>query len=538
MQRRIFVNEDDAHFTMCHPTEDMTVEGLQRLVDYYAEGTQVGVLLFCPNLQKALFNSLAWEPIYAGYDPEGGEDQPFLALLGEPYRTIIPGDHARNWVHNLWVLEQERGIDHFSVWLERCRYHGIEGWLTMRMNDVHGLQEYAQRLSGEGSYDGWALLCPSTFWKQHPKWRRAPYRWERSWEGAFDFGHVEVRAHHLRFIRELFERFDMDGLELDWLRWGMVFAPGYEQAGRDALTAFMREVRQLADMSAQRVGHPVKVGVRVPAEPQNCLACGFDVLAWSRERLIDQVVLSEMGDVANFTFPIELWRSFLGDGIRLVCHCEGKLTPYPGFGKPVGHEEYYNGCAASLLHRGADGVYLFNECYYESGDPARLSQRLQRLGSLETLDDHPRRHVVTYPQNYAAGDPARTVLPIPLRQACPGTDFGRMEDNISVRIHTGPQPQHGQAVLHLGFSPDTPALPAHALTVRLNGQVLTAYTEASVLSGIEYGETDQVCDRGRIGQFLRYAIPVELLQADTNLVEFVPPPIDGELRWVEIAVTP
>ncbi len=37
----IYVNEDNHHFYGAHPPQDMTVEGLNRLVDCYAEGTQV-----------------------------------------------------------------------------------------------------------------------------------------------------------------------------------------------------------------------------------------------------------------------------------------------------------------------------------------------------------------------------------------------------------------------------------------------------------------------------------------------------------------
>ena len=55
--RSIFLNQDDAHFYSCHPTSDMTVEGLERLVDFYVTDTQVAGLLFCTNLQKALFDS-------------------------------------------------------------------------------------------------------------------------------------------------------------------------------------------------------------------------------------------------------------------------------------------------------------------------------------------------------------------------------------------------------------------------------------------------------------------------------------------------
>ena len=57
--------------------------------------------------------------------------------------------------------------------------------------------------------------------------------------------HPEVREHHMEFVRELLERYDPDGLELDWMRFGYHFKPGHEAEGRAILTQFMRDVRAL-----------------------------------------------------------------------------------------------------------------------------------------------------------------------------------------------------------------------------------------------------------------------------------------------------
>jgi hypothetical protein len=533
--RTIWLNEDDAHFYSCHPAEDMTKAGLQRLVDYYASDTQVAGLLFCCSMQKALFASKTREPLYAGYDPAGGPDQPLFRQLAAKYREIIPGDHARNWIHNLWLLEEKRGINHLQVWLDRCRHHGIPGWLTMRMNDAHGLKEYVQRQSGDSDYDGWCLLCPSTFWKEHPELRRAPYRWERSWEAAYDYAQEAVRAHYLTFIREICGRFDMDGFELDWMRWGMNFKPGHEAAGRAILTAFVCEVRKLTDACAARVGHPVKLGVRVPAEPRVGWSLGYDTPAWVRQGLVDQVVIGSFGGCANFDVSVEEWRLLTDNRARLIVQAGGAYQPYPYFPGPLlGHDDLQRGVCANALGRGADGVYLFNDCYRESSDPAAFKGMLQTIGDLTTLSAAPRRHGPAFAGMNAAGDPIGAALPIPL--TCPqhGYDFGRMEDNISVRLFTGPVPPRGTAVLHLGFSPDTPMLAADALTVRLNTMPLRPLAERAQ-SALEVNVIRWCKPMSGIGQMLRYEVPLAFLVADRNLVEFVPPKVPGELRWAEIS---
>jgi len=538
VKRSIFINEDDAHFYSCHPAEDMTVEGLERLVDYYAEDTQVAGVLFCCGMQKALFDSKTREPLYEGYDPDGGPNQPILELLDEKHREIIPGDHARNWIHNLWLLNRGRMIDHLQVWLDRCRHHGIEAWLTMRMNDAHGLKEYAQRLSGEDGYDGWLLLCPSKFWKEHPEFRRAPYRWERSWEGAYDYAHEAVRAHYLSFIGEVCERFDMDGLELDWMRWGMNFKPGHENAGRAILTDFMRQVRKMADAAAARLGHPVRIGVRTPAEPAVGWSLGYDAPGWVREGLVDQLVLGSFGGNSNFDVKVEEWRLLTDNKARLIVQAGGAYQPYPHFPGPLtGHDSLQRGVCANALHRGAEGVYLFNDCYRESRNQEEFKKVLQTIGDLSTLAKASRRQCTAYSGMSAAGEPIGATLPIPLKSPRHGFDFGRMEDNVSVRIFTGPVPQKGSAVLHLGFSKDARPLDADELAVRINTFLIKPCL-SEVESALEANEIGWCEPMSGIGRMLRYDVPVDLLFPDGNLIEFVPPEIPGELRWAEISIEP
>ncbi len=76
------------------------------------------------------------------------------------------------------------------------------------MNDCHGLKEYVvhdQGLEGvEVNKDEWTIHWPSQYWRDHPELWRAPYRFERSWEDAFDYGKEEVREYHLALVRELF----------------------------------------------------------------------------------------------------------------------------------------------------------------------------------------------------------------------------------------------------------------------------------------------------------------------------------------------
>jgi len=516
--KTIYFNQDNHHFYGSHPAEDMTEEGVDRLVDFYAQGTQLAGLLFCVNVQRALFPSKTWERFWDGYDPEKGENQ--------------PAAHRTHGVHNLWLLQQ-RGVDQFERWLARSKHHGIEGWLSMRMNDSHGLVEHARQDPLPHALEEW----PSNFWREHPELRRAPYRWERSWEGSFDYGQKVVRDHHLNLLRELFERYDMFGLELDWMRWGMMFAPGHEEAGRELLNNFVREVRKLADAAEMRLGHPIQLAHRLPADPQSCMALGYDPITWAHEGLAHMVTLSAFCAATHFDYAIDIWRSMLGGKVKLLAQVENAVYTS---GQSVLSHEFLYGSAASSFQRKADGIYLFNECYRESDERELLLEELNQAGDLETLRKINRRHAFTHPQVCAPGEPRRSLLPITLRHTNRDEDFSRWDKNISLRIGLGPKPQSGRAILRLGFSADAPDM--SAVEMRVNTKPVAP--------------CQPVCWESRGDDWARrvttlstemppsataaywYEIPVAVLHDGINVVEFEPPDANGNLEWAEIILLP
>lgn len=529
----LYVNEDNQSFYNSRPESEMTPEGVDSVVDAAAQFPVTGIA-FCVNVQRALFESSAWETFYCDYAPEKGLDQ--------------PAEWRRHGARNLWLLAQ-RGINHHARWLERCRFHGIEGWLSMRMNDCHGLKEYSQAENGvEATH--WTRHWPSTWWRAHPELRRAPYRYERSWEGAFDYSHEVVREHHMALVRELLGRFDMSGLELDWMRWGMMFAPGKEQAGLELLTEFVREARRLSASAAKRLLHPVKLAVRVPAEPGTCLALGYDVPRWAEEGLVDVVILSSFLGTANYDYPVSIWRRLLGPKVKIIANAEPIVHAHPWAVSfktgHVGTTAFTYGAAAAALQRGVDGIHLFNHCpskLLQGAEKARDLYALYRdLSDLSAVARRPRRHPVTYPQVFAPGESCRAVLPIPLRVQCIGMAFGRMEENITLRISIGPKPAAGTVCLQLGFSSDTPPLGENAIIALVN-QVVCRPCERRP-APFDTTPKDPVRDfvhgdpPSAVAQVLLWEVPLKALHDDVNVVEIMPPQVDGELIWAELLVVP
>jgi len=524
--KTIYLNQDDSAFTRCHALEDMTVEGLERLVDFYAQGQQLAGLAFCVNMQRALFNSHVWETIVCQEEPGSAGAKALSLRTGEAAGTAALLAH---------------GIDHFAVWLKRARFHGIEAFLTMRMNDCHGLESHGgfgnEKGDDQDHYDGHA----TRFWKENPQLRRAPYRYERSFEGAFDYGKEEVRRHHLNLVAELFERYDMDGFEMDWMRWMFMFAPGGEAKGRDLLSGFISDVDRLRKAAEKRYGHAIQLRHRVPAEPQTCFALGYDVAAWAQHGLADQIILSCFGGAANFDYPIEAWRRQVGSGVRILALAEAVAGAYPG--TQVENYHFSFGSASSALQRGADGIYLFNECYREAGGPEQrrlLLQMLNSMGSPETLNRLVRRHPVTYPQVHAPGEAPRVLLPIPLQNPVPGADAGRWADNISLRLNIGSKPERAKYVLRLGFSEDAPLDALQRMVVRVNTRPVTATLPPIYNDCMKEAYPDKFYAPlpSCVHHLLHYEVPAIDLQEDVNVVEFEPAAQTGRVEWAEMLVIP
>ncbi len=505
--KSIYFNQDNHHFYL-HPAEDMTEAGVRRLVQYYAKAGTIKGILFCTNVQRALYDSSVWERF---------RDIP---RTGVPSEDIL-ADHLQ--------LLSERGIDQFAIWLDEAKKNGIEGWLTMRMNDCHGLEEWVKNDTG-----CWVRLWASEMWKNHPEYRRAPYRSERSWEQAYDFAFSEIRDHHLALVRELFERYDMFGLELDWLRWGRFFAPGAERESIELMTGFVKEVRSLADAAEKKYGHPIRLAHRISSEPAANFDSGFDIPAWARAGMADQITLTG----ATFDPPLREWRAMLPKTTKINVHVEPEAGAIPGYG--VINYDFLFGYAAAAWSSGADGLYLFNECYRELDARDVLEYVLAHIDEQSHLAGTVRRTAVTYPHVYVSGTSRGNVLPIPLRQSKPGWDFGRMDQNITVRLAAGKLEQGARVFLRLGFSSAVDMKQIEHLEVRVNTHIVPE-AEWPSYRGVFFDGLNRYLHlpadlpENAAGVLVR-AVPAEFLHEAFNAIEFVPPAIDGELVWAELLV--
>ncbi|HEX4144770.1 MAG TPA: hypothetical protein VHY91_14790 [Pirellulales bacterium] len=384
-------NEDSTNFFFYHDIRPGDAgPAVDRYVDVLA-ASGVTLLLCNTNARRTNYRGNAWQAFWDGFDPDGPDDQPFLATI-----PLDARQRHRKLVANMLEVHRQ-GIDFPARVIERCRHHGIAPWITLRMNDVH----YNDNLDHP---------FHSPLWRKPELFRQGDAGY---FARALDYAHPEVRDHYRALIEETLARYDIDGLEFDFMREPYLFSVGKEAADRPLLTAWLREMRKLVDETARRRGHPIKLGVRVPSCPNAALGLGLDAPTWAREGLVDQVVVTPRWASLQFDMPLGAWRELLGDRVTLAGGLEVSYRPSPDvLPRPVTAEQA-TGAAVAVLAAGADAVYLFN--YFQDGHPgwpiAEYERTLKALASLDEALKLPRRHAVTYRDIVAPGEAYHPPLP-------------------------------------------------------------------------------------------------------------------------------
>ncbi len=379
-------------------------------IDWFVDAhAAVGItdLFINVNAQRTNYRSDVWESDWDGYDPNAGDDQPFFAGL-DPKRRFETA-----LCKNVLALH-EQGCDYPKRMIDAARRNHLKAWISLRMNDGHnpGLPDHPGH---------------STFWKSHPEWR-LPY--------GLDYEQPEVREHYMKLVREVCSRYDLDGLELDYLRFWLYFRPGHEHDGAKLMTDFVKQARAATRGAAERLGHPVELAVRVPATPWIARRHGLDAISWAKAGLVDLIVASPFWHSVNSDIPIETWKGLLiGTDATVGLSLEDGINSGASGRRTMTHEEM-RGVLVSGWHRGADAVYFFNLFtgpyqYWPRQDYGRL---LRDAGSYAALRAGPRRHPLTITSPWAAGEPGSD-------KSLPYTGTHGV-----FRLHIGPKPAAERSV--------------------------------------------------------------------------------------------
>lgn len=254
---------------------------------------------------------------------------------------------------------QEAGVDWFGEAVARCRLRGVSPWASVRMNDAHGANNW------DKAYFNCAL-------QRDPRFRLKgqaldPARFPDRLAQVLDFGHPEVRGYYREMIRELVEDYDVDGVELDWLRMPLCGDPPASREFCEEMLEWMAGLRELVRQACRRRGRSGWLGLRAPARLGHLKAVGLDVPEMARRGLIDFVGLSNFWQT-TWTVPFHALRGELGPEVALYGGIEA--APNWMFAQAEGLAPKYrmqpesvpllNGNAAAKWACGADGLEIFN----------------------------------------------------------------------------------------------------------------------------------------------------------------------------------
>ena len=291
----------------------------------------------------------------------------------------------------------KQGHDPLKLICDRCHELGKDLWLSFRANDVHhswdphykGSKMTRKHLEREDLRVG-----PNH--GRMPQVTYAPRQW--------DYAKQEVRDFVLALLSEAFLDYDVDGVELDFMRSEFLFAKSDTAEGTKAFNGFMRALRDVADQAEQKKGRPQGIAVRVPSYEPACAEAGLDWRTWVDEKLVDVITASthqpteQESDLAPFV-------QGCNDTGTLVCFClePSASAPHATYdrsmihihgGTPTGlSTENYRSMALGAYQQGADGVYFFNTHF--------PFERFDTHPKLEFLDEmHDRELMATQDQTY------------------------------------------------------------------------------------------------------------------------------------------
>ena len=450
--RKIISNDDG--WIMNNMTEPVTPETIrERMIDTYP-GSPVGGASWCVG------NSEVWE-----FETEVGE------RIGDGHEHF----------------EDER-----LAWLQR-NLHGLIGScggpLTEITRQFHEAgMDVLPSVRMNSHYDiPWNSPAHGRFRREHPEWQIGqPNEYiprptlEYAIARGVDYKYPGVRAHIAEVIFELIERFDVDGIELDYFRHPAFFRVEEAQANCYLMTDFIRRIRQrLNEIGAQRGKH-LDLLVRVPATLYDSKRIGLDAETWITEGLVD--IVAAGGGFLPFEQPIgEFVEAARGTDCRIFGSLESMRWALD--------EEVLYALAARFWEAGVDGLYLFN--FFNT--PNEWKRRV--LGNMVDRDRLPRlnkRYELDHSDRFGSKDAhvgafryasPWASLPVFMEETLPGGGSVLtldIADDVPAARAAG---ELAQAELSLGFDGLNDD---DQLDVRLNGQPVSWDARQVCADGWDY----------------------------------------------------
>lgn len=324
-QLKLAFNNDGGDMFDCNP-EDDGPKRFQAIIDQYAA------------VDSAF---LSWG---LGRDTARGYQSRILEQegLNVPDEELSEMDRRFRGYMTKYIAQ---GTDPLTILTEAAHRRGMKLLANFRIN----------RYSKHPRYD---KLIGSWF-HQHPELILP----ENVHEGEYklDWSKPEVREHHLAVYRDLFERYDVDGIDLEFSR-AIPFFKKDEPNKTQHMNEFLKGLRREADRIGDKRKKKLSIAIQYMT-PEYCslarpfldpepLNHGLDPAVWAKEGYVDILIPGIWGAYnsapADITPYLELVKG---------THC--KLYAFVAWGI-LSHEREVNLLTIRQLSEKCDGVYIFN----------------------------------------------------------------------------------------------------------------------------------------------------------------------------------
>ncbi|MFN0165361.1 MAG: hypothetical protein ACKV22_02935 [Bryobacteraceae bacterium] len=340
----LYVN-DGADFMIRGVTP--SVESLHRVVDSYADaghtmliyGVRSGLLTF--NYRSRLPGEYFGE----GYSDEVLREHPGIRRMRDTLKTYF-----------------DRGIDPLGEIVKRAKVRGVRVVAQFRPNNFNPTTTMLDR------------IVNGRYYYEHPELRIPG-------DANWDYGRAQVRNYFLDVVKELLERYDIDGIDIDFTQQPPFFAES-EPRKIEIMNGFVREIRRKLDRMEKARGKRMVLtaGVRLTPPHMHWKSAALDLSTWAKEGLIDLLgiyLFMEKGPVPGLGSAAQYLDFTRGTRCRLfIAH-----SHQPEFDRAyLGQQEITRGQAGELTQEyfaavermvrsaGAGGVMYRNYQIYPS-DP-------------------------------------------------------------------------------------------------------------------------------------------------------------------------
>ncbi len=426
---RVFFNEDFLHFFWTRYENDIDVDE-SVLRDFIKQYKNSSITDFLLNINGTVSSSPSkiLETMLDRYvkSEEEGKIVNFKNTFASQYHKIF----------------NEKNLDAYGIWIDELKNIGINPWLSFRMNDCHYNMESEPH------------FVRSEFVNSHPEyWISGNRKAIGYFDKLMNYLIPEIQNRMLSYIEEQLLRYDVYGIELDFMREFFCFPEGMAEQGRSVALSFFEKVKDITLRIGKQRGKSIKISMTCQASPISAYNCGFDIAELSNRGLVDFVMPGPRWDSINTDIPVAIWKKLLDKNTKLGCIQQLLVAPKMGWNCIMSTKDMAFGQAAAFKSLGADVIYLYNyfdtiesglnKCYHDTSVRTRenIDYIINNIGKIDDISGFDRCCPLTFDDSIPLFESHYSRLPL----LVDGGEFKQL------RIVVGAIEENQKAFLNIQF---------------------------------------------------------------------------------------